>query len=136
MIDYLSSHYHNWWRHCRHFYRKKEGTVAATVSIWFSWNFQYKIWNDLLRLVLHFSNLRYHLLVKITVEKNVETKSDVNSKKKCRCLLILTRWTQIYANWVLLTQTKDNSGSVDVKIEQRVHSKMTECSLNALAFLF
>ena len=33
-------------------------------------------------------------------------------------------------------KTYQYSGLVGVKIEQRVHNKMTECSFNALAFLF
>ena len=95
-IVYLSAHYHNWWRHGRHIGRKNEGTVTATVFIRFSWNFEYNICSSLLGLGLHFSDLRHHLLVKMAVEKTVKTGSDVNSKTKCRFLLILTRWTQIY----------------------------------------
>ena len=85
---------------------------------------------------LHFSNLRNHLPAKIAVEKSVKTGSDVNSKTKCRFLLILTRWTRIYAYLVILAKTDRYYGSVCVEIEQRVHNKMTECSFNALAFLF
>ena len=136
MIVYLSAHYHNWWRHGRHIGRKNEGTVTATVFIRFSWNFEYNICSVLLGLGLHFSNLRHHLLVKMAVEKNVKTGSDVNSKTKCRFILILTRWIRIYTFLVILAKTDRYSGSVCVEIQQRVHNKMTECSFNALAFLF
>ena len=136
MIVYLSAHYHNWWRHGRHLGRKNEGTVTATVFIRFSRNFEYDICSYLLGLGLHFSDLRHHLLVKMAVEKTVKTGSDVNSKTKYRFSLILTRWTRTYAYLVLLTKIYHYCGWVGVKIEQRVHNKMTECSFNALAFLF
>ena len=115
---------------------KNEGTVTATVFIRFSWNFVYNICSCLLGMGLHFSNLRHHLPVKMVVEKTVKTGSDVNSKTKCQFLLILTRWTRILAYLVILAKTDRYSGSVCVEIEQRVHNKMTECSFNALAFLF
>ena len=124
------------WRHGRHFDAKNGSTVTATVFIRFSSNFVCDISSVLLGLGLHFSILRHHLLVKMTVEKTVKTGSDVKSKTKCRFLLILTRWTRIYAYLVILAKTDRYSGSVCVEIEQRVHNKMTECSFNALAFLF
>ena len=135
MIIYLSADYHNWWRHGRHVGRKNEGTVTATVFIRFSWNFEYNICSSLLGLGLHFSDLRHHLLVKMAVEKTVKTGSDLNSKTKCWFLLILTRWTRIYAYLLLLTKIYHYWGWVGVKIEQRVNNKMTECNFNALAFL-
>ena len=105
MIVYLSAHYHNWWRHGRHIGRKNDRTVTVTVFIRFSWNLKYNICGYLLGMGLHFSNLRHHLLVKMAVEKTVKTGSDANSKPKCRFWLILTRWTRIYAYFVLLIKT-------------------------------
>ena len=102
MIVYLSAHYHNWWRHGRHVGRKNEGTVTASVFIRFSLNFEYNICSDLLGLGLHFSDLRHHLLVKVAVEKNVKTGSDMNWKTKYWFWLILTRWSRIYSYLVHL----------------------------------
>ena len=97
---------------------------------------------DLLSLVLNFSNLRHHLLVKMTVEKTVKTGSDVKSKTNYRFLLILTRWTRIYAYLVILAKTnRYRTVLVHLNIKRMVYrqwaiNKMTECSFNALAFLF
>ena len=73
---------------------------------------------------LHFSNLRHHLLVKMTVEKTVKTGSDVKSKTSCRFLLILTRWTRIYAYLVILTKTdRWNNGQNSLKLKITVFSR-------------
>ena len=136
MIVYLSAHYHNWWRHGRHIGRKNCSTVTVTVFIPFSWIFEYNIFSGLLGMGLHFINLRHNLPVKMAVGKTVKTGSDVNSQTKCWFLLILTRWTRIYAYLVILNKTDRYKVSVCVEIEQRLHNKMTECSFKALAFLF
>ena len=113
MIIYLSAHYHNWWRHGRHIGRKNGSTVTATVFNRFSSNFVCGIFSVLLDLGLHFRKIRHHLLVKMTVEKTVKTGSEVNSKTKCRILLILTRWTQIYAYLVILAKNKRHRTVLD-----------------------
>ena len=130
------------WRHGRHFDAKNGSTVTATVFIRFSSNFVCDISSVLLGLGLHFSNLRHHLLVKMTVEKTVKTGSDVKSKTKCWFLLILTRWAWIYTYLVILAKTKRyRTILVCQNIKRMVYrqwaiNKMTECSFNALAFLF
>ena len=58
-------------------------TVTAKVLVRFTQNLACVYLHSLLGLGLQFSVLRHQLPIKIAVEKNVKTGSDVNSKRKC-----------------------------------------------------